>query len=264
MPKPESTIQRVRRSGLEGIVEQKDGQETKKVVLVIDGKVKRQFYTSIHLQRMDYDVIMARTAEDAMLFLELTVPLAVITNYDLPAMNGLVLLQYIKEDERTREVPVIIYTSNRSLAVEAACRKFGCAGFLHYPCSLDELYAVVQSSAAGRPRKFVRLATRLEVVIEDREDEDRMDFISDLSEDGMFVSTTSLLPYGSIHTFAFYLPNAPGWIVRIQGQVLHEHPQSGSSRRPGMGVKFLNIGDGEREYVKDFIKKELTGGLAPD
>ena len=263
MPKPGSTIQRDGMGKLEGSVEQKDGQGTKKVVLVIDGKVKRQFYTSIHLQRMDYDVIMARTAEDAMLFLELTVPLAVVTNYDLPAMNGLVLLQYIKEDERTRDVPVIIYTSNQNPAIEEACKKFGCAGFLRYPCSLDELYAAVQSAVTGRPRKFVRLTTRLEVAIEDLED-DRMDFISDISEDGMFVSTTSPLPYGSVHTFAFHLPNAPGWIVRIQGQVLHMHAGSGNSRGPGMGVKFLNIGEGDREYVKDFIKKELTGGLAPD
>jgi len=263
MAKLGSTIQREGMCALEGSVEQTKEQGTKKVVLVIDGKVKRQFYTSIHLQRMDYDVIMARTAEDAMLFLELTVPMAVVTNYDLPAMNGLVLLQYIKEGERTRDVPVIIYTSNQNPAVEKACKDFGCAGFLRYPCSLDELYAVVQSAAAGRPRKSVRLNTRLEVTIDDIED-DRMDFISDLSEDGMFVSTTSPLPYGSVHTFAFHLPNAPGWIVRIQGQVLHLHPGAGSSRRPGMGVKFLNISDGVREYVKDFIKKELTGGLAPD
>ncbi len=235
----------------------------KKAVLVIDGKVKRQFYTSIHLQRMDYDVIMARTAEDALLFLELTVPLAVITNYDLPAMNGLVLLQYIRENERTRNVPVIIYTSNQAPSVEQACREFGCAGFLHHPCSLDELYATVQKAAGGRPRKFVRLSTRLEVAVEDI-DGDRLDFISDLSEDGMFVSTTAPLPYGSIHTFAFHLPNAPGWVVRIKGRVLHMHLGPAGSKRPGMGVKFLNIGDAEREFVKEFIKREMTGGLAPD
>jgi uncharacterized protein (TIGR02266 family) len=250
-------------SELEASGEQKDAQGQRKVVLVIDGKVKRQFYTSIHLQRMDYDVITARTAEDAMLFLELTVPLAAITNYDLPAMNGLVLLQYIKQEERTRNVPVIIYTSNRDPAVEQNCREFGCAGFLRYPCSLDDLYATVKNAAEGRPRKIVRLTTRLEVVIEDV-DEDRMDFISDLSEDGMFVSTTAPLSYGSVHTFAFHLPNAPGWVVRVQGQVQHMHQGSGPSRRPGMGVKFQKIGDQERELVKDFIKIEMTGGLAAD
>ena len=248
---------------LEGSGEQIDADGSRKVVLVIDGKVKRQFYTSIHLQRMNYDVITARTAEDAMLFLELTVPLAVITNYDLPAMNGLVLLQYIKEAERTRNVPVIIYTSNKDPSIEHACREFGCAGFLHNPCTLDDLYATVQNAAGGRPRKYVRLTTRLEVAIEDI-DEERMDFISDLSEDGMFVTTNEPLPYGSIHTFAFYLPNAPGWVVRIQGQVLHAHLGSGPRKRPGMGVKFQNIGDAERVFVKEFIKDEMMGDLAMD
>ncbi|MDH4161923.1 MAG: response regulator [Nitrospirota bacterium] len=250
-------------NGSEANGEQKDGQGPRKVLLVIDNKVKRQFYTSIHLQRMDYDVIMARTAEDAMLFLELTVPLAVITNYDLPGMNGLVLLQYIKQEERTNSVPVIIYTSNRDPGVEQSCKEFGCAGFLRNPCSLDELYAAVQNAAGNRPRKFVRLSTRLEVVIEDT-DEERLDFISDLSEDGMFVSTTAPLPYGSIHTFAFHLPNAPGWVVRIRGQVLHMHLGSGRSKRPGMGVKFQNIGDAEREFIKDFINREMMHGLAQD
>ena len=239
---------------------QKDGQEARKVVLVIDGKVKRQFYTSIHLQRMGYDVITARTAEDAMLFLELTVPLAVLTNYDLPAMNGLVLLQYVKEEERTRDVPVIIYTSNRDPEIERNCRSFGCAAFLRYPCTLDDLYATVQNAAGGRPRKYVRLTTRLEVTVKDIDD-DRLDFISDLSEDGMFVSTTKPLPYGSKHTFAFHLPNAPGWIIRVQGQVLHLHQDSGRSKRPGMGVKFQDIGDAEREFVKDFINSEMMEGL---
>lgn len=250
-------------NGLERTREQKDAEGPKKVVLIVDDKARRQFTTSIHLQRMNYDVIMARTAEEALPFLELTTPLAVITNYGLPAMNGLGLLQYLKEDERTRNVPVIIFTSNREPAVETACREAGCAAFLRNPCSLDELYAVVQSATGGRPRKYVRLATRLEVAIEDI-DEERMDFISDLSEDGMFVSTTSPLPYGSINTFSFYLPNTPGWVVRVVGQVQHMHPGSGPDSRRGMGIQFQRIGASERELIKEFIKNEMMGELAMD
>jgi uncharacterized protein (TIGR02266 family) len=250
-------------SGVQQNSKEQDSKEPSKAVLVIDGKVKRQFHTSMHLQRMNYDVIMARTAEDALPFLELTVPLAVITNYDLPVMNGLGLLQYLKGDERTRNVPVIIYTSNQSPDVEKACKEHGCAGFLRHPCGLDELYATVQRAAGGRTRKFVRLATRLEVDIENVEG-DRMDFISNLSEDGMFVSTTAPLPHGSIHTFVFYLPNAPGWVVRVQGQVLHMHPGSGPRMRQGMGVKFQKIGDTEREFLRGFIKNEMMGELAQD
>ena len=239
----------------------KDGAAQKQVVLVIDGKAMRQFYTSIYLQRLDYHVIMARTAEDAMLFLELTVPLVVITNYDLPAMSGLELLKHIKQEEGIRNVPVVIYTANRDPAVQQACEQAGCAGFLRHPCRLDDLYATVRKAIGIHPRKFVRLNTRLEVVIEDIED-DRLDFIADLSEDGMFVSTTSPLPYGSIHTFAFHLPTAPGWVVRAEGQVQHMHLGPGQRKSPGMGVQFLRIGDQERTLVKDFVTQEMTRGLA--
>jgi CheY-like chemotaxis protein len=241
----------------------KDGAGQKQVVLVIDGKAMRQFYTSVYLQRMDYHVIMAKTAEDALLFLELTVPLALLANYDLPGMNGLDLLKHVKEDERTRNVPVIIYTSNKDPMVHQTCEAAGCAAFLRHPCSLDDLYTTVRNATGGPPRKFVRLNTRLEVVIEDIDD-DRLDFISDLSEDGMFVSTTAPLPYGSIHTYAFHLPNAPGWVLRVEGQVQHLHLDRGERKSPGMGVKFVKIGEAERELVKDFIKRELTGGIVAE
>lgn len=247
-------------SGTESGAGRQEGAQ-KQVVLVIDGKAMRQFYTSIYLQRLDYHVIMARTAEDALLFLELTVPLVVITNYDLPAMSGRELLNHIKQEESLRNVPVIIYTANRDPAVQQACEEAGCAGFLRHPCSLDDLYAIVQKAAGVHPRKFVRLGTRLEVVVEDAGD-DRLDFISDLSEEGMFVSTTSPLPYGSIHTFSFSLPNAPGWIVRAEGQVQHMHHGPGQRTSPGMGVQFLRIGEQERTLVKDFVKQEMTRGLA--
>jgi hypothetical protein len=44
------------------------------IILVVDARPMRQFYTSIFLQRLKYQVIMAKTAEDARLFLGLTVP----------------------------------------------------------------------------------------------------------------------------------------------------------------------------------------------
>jgi PleD family two-component response regulator len=56
--------------------------------------------------------------EDAVLFLGLTVPLVIIDNYDLPAMTGLELLTQVTRDRRTRGVPFISYTSNRSPEVD--------------------------------------------------------------------------------------------------------------------------------------------------
>lgn len=238
----------------------------RKIVLVVDARPLRQFYTSIFLQRLKYQVIMARTADDAMLFLGLTSPLIVISNYDLPQVNGLELLKRVKQDQRTRSIPFIVYTSNRSPEVRKACEEAGCSAFQCHPCSLEELYATIQKATQVKPRRFVRLSTALNVAVGDERQPGGPcnDTITAISERGMFVSTAVPLAIGEILPFTFYLPNAPGWIIRLEGQVLFSHFGARKRNIPGMAVKFLRIGNQEREFIREFIKRELMEGIQPD
>ena len=208
---------------------------------------------------------MAKTAEDAVLFLGLTVPLVIIANYDLPQMTGLELLTQTRCDHKTRSVPFIIYTSNRSPEVQRACEDAGCSAFLRHPCSLEDLYPTI-GSTLKRPRRFLRLTTALDVVVgDDRSPESgRGDVITALSERGMFVSMPVPLSLGMVLPFTFYLPNAPGWPIRVEGQVLFSHFGENKRKIPGMAVKFLKIGDRERECVRGFIRQELMEGIAPE
>jgi len=232
------------------------------IVLVVDGKPMRQFYTSIFLQRLRYHVIMAKSGEDALIFLGLTVPLIIIVNIDLPQMSGLDLLKEVKRDRRTRDVPVLIYTSNKAPDIKPTCEQAGCAGFLRHPASLDQLYAAVQM-ATNKPRRFVRLTTALDVIVGDGDQDGRenKDCIVMISELGVFVSTSDPLPYGSVLQLAFHLPNAPGWVIRVEGQVVYRNLSKELRKQPGMGVKFLKIGTEEREFIKDFIKGKLMDGI---
>jgi CheY-like chemotaxis protein/Tfp pilus assembly protein PilZ len=243
-----------------------DKASQQQIVMVVDSRPLRQFYTSIFLQRLKYQVIMAKTAEDALLFLRLTVPLIVIANYDLSPITGLELLKRVKHDPRTRSVPFIVYTSNRSPEVQQVCKEAGCSAFLHHPCNLDGLYAAVQKATQAKPRSFVRLTAALDVVVGDERPADyaRNDIITAISEKGMFVSTAVPLALGKVLFFTFHLPNAPGWVIRVEGQVLFSHFGSNKAQIPGMAVKFLKIGDQEQLLVREFIKQELMAGIAPD
>jgi len=243
----------------------KDTSANQQVILVVDARPMRQFYTSIFLQRLNYQVIMAKTAEDAVLFLGLTVPLVIIANHDLPQMTGLELLTRVRRGPRTRGVPFIIYTSNRSPDVQQACEAAGCSAFLRHPCSLEDLYATVEATQK-RPRRFLRLTTKLDVELEDGRSAEsgRSDLITAISERGMFVSTLVPLSIGMVLPFTFHLPNAPGWPIRVEGQVLFSHFGENKRKIPGMAVKFLKIGDREREFVREFIKQELMEGIAPE
>ena len=239
----------------------------KQIVLVVDGRPSRQFYTSIFLQRLQYHVIMAKNAEDALVILDITVPLVVITDIDLAGMDGLELLRRVKQKERTRKVPVIMYSKRADPGTREACRQAGCADFVVHPCSLDQLYAAVQHATEAKPRSHVRHLTSLDVTVGEGGaggGESRDERITDISEVGMFINTTRPLPYGSLLPFAFYLPNAPGWVVRIEGEVRFVQDGRDPGKQPGMGVKFLKIGDREREMVRDYVRGHLMEGIAAD
>jgi len=236
------------------------------IILVVDSRPLRQFYTSIFLQRAKNQVIMAKTAEDALLFLGLTVPRVIISDLDLSGMGGLDLLKQVRQDHRTRNAPFIIYTSNKDPEARQACEAAGCSAYLIHPTSLEALYAAVQTATQAKPRKFVRLFTALDVVVGDRRssNESREDLIIAVSEQGMFISTNSLLEVGAILPFTFHLPNAPGWFFRIEGQVLYVHAAADRRKLSGMAIKFLKMKDQERELLKEFIKQELMEGIVKE
>lgn len=236
------------------------------IILVVDPRPMRQFYSSIFLQRLKYQVIMAKTAEDARLFLGLTVPRVVVSDHDLTDMRGLELLKSMRQEHRTRNVPFIFYTANRDPEVRRACEAAGCAAFLYHPSNLEVLYAAIQKATQAKPRNFVRLATALDVVVGDARAMSTacQDLIIAISEQGMFVSTNTPLEQGTIIPFTFHLPNAPGWFFRIEGQVLYSHGGADKRKLPGMAVKFMRMSDQEREFLRDFIKKELMDGIAPE
>jgi len=246
--------------------ERKERVETaQQIILAVDDKPMRQFYTSIFLQRLKYHVITTNTAEGALLFLTLSVPMAIIANVDLPEMSGLGLLEKVKQDRRTRDVPFIMYTSNEGQDVKRRCMEAGCAAYLTHAAPLDELYVAIQKTTERKPRQFVRLTTYLDVVIGDSLPnfvQGEHDYITAISEKGMFVKTNSPLACGSVHPFTFFLPTAPGRLFRIEGEVIYNHGQRDRHKQPGIGVKFLKIQASAQEQIRNFIKATLLEGIA--
>jgi CheY-like chemotaxis protein len=247
-----------------GSARKEQPETTPRPILVVDNKPMRQFYTSIFLQRLKYHVVSTKTAEDALAFLALSFPLAIIANIDLPQMNGAELLENVKQNDRTRDIPFLIYTSNKDLQAKQRCEEAGCAAYLSHAAPLDELYVALQKATEKKPRRFVRLTTYLDVIVGDSlpHGKGSHDSITAISEKGMFVNTNSPLAYGSVHPFTFFLPTAPGWVFRIEGEVLYSHTGSDGRKHPGIGVKFLKIGKPEQELIRDFIKATLLEGIA--
>jgi two-component system, cell cycle response regulator DivK len=241
--------------------EKPEAMREKLIVLVVDGDPVSQFYTCLFLQRFNYHVISVRTAEEALVIMELTKPLIVITEVTLQQMSGVDLLKHVKQDPRTRNVPVLIYTAVKAVAQRDLCRASGCAGYLVHTSDHNLLFEAVQQATEPKPRHFIRLKTLLDVIVTAPESRDQAALVSAISEHGMFVSTQQPLPKGTTAVFTLPLPDAGADGLRLPGKVIYSHAAPGPGKDPGMGVKFLRLQPGDEAMIKAFIEKKLMNGI---
>ena len=248
-----------------GAVAQKP-ERKKPLVLVVNADCAGQFRTSIILQRLDYHVFSVKSAEDAQLIMELTLPRLIVTEVNLPRLNGIDFLRKVKKDPRTREIPVLVYTALKDQAYRQACMEAGCAGYISQPADPNILYEAVQKATEATPRHFVRLTTSLEVIIGTEGipgHSVRKEKITALSENGMYVNTTKPLPYGTVLPFTIFLQSHSGRSIGVEGKVLYSHDgSSGDVKQPGMGVKFTIIHQSDKDVIKAYIKAKLMEGIA--
>jgi len=249
--------------------EQKQMEEHKKpFILIVDGNTVSGLTSSIMLQRLDYYVFSVKTAEEAITVISVAPPQLVLTEITLPQMNGIDLLRKLKEEKRSKEIPVIIYTRQQDPTIRQTCLQAGCSGYLTSPASPDQLYESIQMVTENTPRHFVRFHTSLEVIVGAEGipgHRVRNEKVSALSVNGMYVSTVKPLPYGTILPFTIFLRDTPDGIINVEGKVLYSYSYDGRVgmvKQPGMGIKFTKIRIEDRARIKSFIQEKLMEGIA--
>ena len=240
-----------------------DANERKKrLLLVVDGDTSQLYYTGILLQRLEYTVYPIKTAEEALEIMGITMPSLVLTEAKLPHMSGQDFLRAIKQNPRLRSIPVIMYSGATTPACIKDCEADGCAAYLAKPLDADALYAAIQKATETTPRNYVRVKTSLRVIVgadkaaaEARGNE----FITALSENGMYVSTTTPLPAGTRIPMIIFLQDRP---VSVECLVLYSFTNNtGPLRMPGMGIKFVHIDPSDKELIRSFIGKGITNNI---
>jgi len=233
-------------------------EEKKRLALLVDGYVKDLFATGMLLQRLEYDVYIVNSAEDALQLMETAMPALVMTELSLPRMSGLELLIRIKQEPRLKQVPVIIHTSAGEPRKEEHCLASGCAGFLKKPVEPDALYRAIQQATEATPRNNIRVKVLLPVMVGGQAQSGGVlstEYVSELSEDGIFVRTLHPRPLKAEHPVTIMIHSIP---VKLRAVVLRSHSLGvGSFREPGMGMKFIGISHTDRELIRNFIKGHL-------
>ena len=113
-------------------------------VLVVDDSITVRRVTQRFLTRNGYTVMLAKDGLDALEQLQQTLPDVVLTDIEMPRMDGFDLTRNIRADERTRHLPVIMITSRIADKHRNYAQELGVNHYLGKPYSEDELLGLLR------------------------------------------------------------------------------------------------------------------------
>jgi two-component system chemotaxis response regulator CheY len=237
----------------------------KSFALLVDGFIKDLFATGMILQRLDYDVYIVNSAEDALKVIDAAAPALLITELTLPRMSGLELLVRLKHDPIIKALPVIVHTSEEDAKRQELCRASGCSAFLKKPAEPGALYTAIQQATEVNPRQYIRLKTLLPARVGGLDSSGTVystEYVSELSENGVFVCSMSPRPVNSVLPVTIMIRTIA---VKLKAVVLRSVPISpGLFREPGMAMRFTEISATDRELLRNVIMGQILKDIPTD
>ena len=113
-------------------------------VLVADDEIHIIHVVAIKLRNNGYEVIAANNGLEAYDLACREKPDIVVTDYQMPLMTGIELITKLREDERTKDIPVILLTARSFAVTQEQQESLGVASCLSKPFSPKELLKTIQ------------------------------------------------------------------------------------------------------------------------
>jgi DNA-binding response OmpR family regulator len=124
--------------------------DTPKRILVVDDEPDVRELVVYRMQRSGYEVIAAKNGEEAFELACTEVPDLVVADVMMPRLNGYELTRKLRDDERTRSIPVILLTSRSQEADVSQGFDAGADDYLKKPFNPDELVQRVRAVLGRR------------------------------------------------------------------------------------------------------------------
>jgi len=220
----------------------------KKILLVDDLRTLIEKEKSI-LNRSDFEIFTATSSEEALKIHSSNRMDLIVVDLEMPGTGGDDLCKMIREDDRLKNVSIIVVCANSKSDMERV-EKCTANDYVTKPIRPMELLRKVSRLMAIQERKSYRVLLKVTV-------KGKLDDISffctsqNISTTGILIETERTLQVGDIISCSFYLPNAgpvslDGEVVRTSGNVVDGF---------NYGVRYLKISPGHRVEIEKFIKR---------
>jgi chemosensory pili system protein ChpA (sensor histidine kinase/response regulator) len=132
-----------------------DEPASEKVVVIADDSISVRKFVGRILEKAGYCVKLASDGLEAAELIAQVGCHLVITDIEMPRMNGYELMSHLRQDPATRRIPVLVVTSRAGAKHRERAMKEGAASFLTKPVQEEQLLTVVEElmNSATRQRR---------------------------------------------------------------------------------------------------------------
>jgi two-component system alkaline phosphatase synthesis response regulator PhoP len=117
---------------------------TAKKILIADDEIHIIHVVAIKLRNNGYEVVAASNGAEAYELACREKPDIVVTDYQMPLMTGIELIEKLRANEQTKTLPVILLTARSFAISEELQQSLGVSGLLSKPFSPKELLKTIQ------------------------------------------------------------------------------------------------------------------------
>ena len=114
------------------------------ILVVEDNALNMELITDI-LESNEYRVLQATTGREALELVRTDPPALILMDIQLPGLDGLTVTGVLKDDEKTRDIPVIALTAHAMRGDEEKARQAGCDGYISKPIDTRELPKTIRA-----------------------------------------------------------------------------------------------------------------------
>lgn len=115
-----------------------------KTILNVDDSASVRQMVQLTLQGAGYRVLQANDGADGLSKARTSAVDMVVTDLNMPVMNGLALIRELRKLPAYRGVPILFLTTESDAAMKKEAKEAGATGWITKPFQQDQLVAVVR------------------------------------------------------------------------------------------------------------------------
>lgn len=124
--------------------EERMSEELKRILIVEDSSMTRSMIRAVVEEFDDYETVEAKNGFEALKLLPTEEFSLIITDINMPDINGLELINFVKKNPRYKDIPLMIISTEKSEEDKRRGMSMGANAYVTKPFNPEDLQAAIE------------------------------------------------------------------------------------------------------------------------